>query len=103
MPVRHARSETRGRPPCGRRGEIGKNGTTRSHDGSRSNAAAMPVHATSPTRIKFWRFCYTLCGPFDTPAASILKNNLIDLCFLRLLCGKKSPFPPSPPFAHPRT
>ena len=24
MPLRHARSETRGRPPCGRRGRIGK-------------------------------------------------------------------------------
>lgn len=26
MPVRHARSETRGRPPCGRRGGIGNSG-----------------------------------------------------------------------------
>jgi hypothetical protein len=30
MPVRHARSETRDRPPCARRGGIGKNGSTRS-------------------------------------------------------------------------
>jgi hypothetical protein len=29
MPVRHARSETRGRPPCGRRGGIGNSGSTR--------------------------------------------------------------------------
>ena len=29
-PVRHARSETRGRPPFGRRGGVGKNGSTRS-------------------------------------------------------------------------
>ena len=29
MPVRHARSETRGRPPLGRRGGVGKNGSTR--------------------------------------------------------------------------
>ena len=41
MPVRHARSETRGRPPCGRRGGIGKNGSTRSHNGSGSNVAAI--------------------------------------------------------------
>jgi hypothetical protein len=50
-PVRHARSETRGRPPCGRRAGIGKNGSTRSHKGSGSSAAAMPVHATSPTTM----------------------------------------------------
>ncbi len=31
MPVRHARSDTRGRPPCGLLGRIGKNGSTRSH------------------------------------------------------------------------
>jgi hypothetical protein len=60
MPVRHARSETRGRPPCGCRGGIGKRGSTRSHNASGSSAAAMPVHATSPTGIKFRRFCYTL-------------------------------------------
>ena len=41
MPVRHARSETRGRPPCGRRGRIGKRGSTRSHNRSGSNAAAI--------------------------------------------------------------
>jgi hypothetical protein len=41
MPVRHARSETRGRPPRGRRGRIGKKGSTRSHNGSESNAAAI--------------------------------------------------------------
>ena len=60
MPVRHARSETRGRPPFGRRGGVGKNGPTRSHNGSGSSAAAIPVHATSPTRIRYCRFCYTL-------------------------------------------
>jgi len=48
MPVRHARSETRGRPPFCRRGRIGKNGSTRSHNASGSNAAAMPVNTTSP-------------------------------------------------------
>ena len=60
MPMRHARSETRGRPPFGRRGGVGKNGSTRSHNGSGSSAAAIPVHATSPTRIAFRRFCYAL-------------------------------------------
>jgi hypothetical protein len=48
MPVRHARSETRGRQPSGRRGGIGKNDSTRTHNGSGSGAAAIPVHATSP-------------------------------------------------------
>jgi hypothetical protein len=48
MPVRQARSETRGRPPCGRRGGIGKNGSTISHNRSGSSAAAITVHATSP-------------------------------------------------------
>jgi hypothetical protein len=69
MPVRHARSEMRGRPPFGRRGAVGKNGSTRSHNGSGSSAAAIPVHATSPARIRFRRFCYLLlvglCEPFD--------------------------------------
>lgn len=41
MPVRHARSETRGRPPCGRRARIGKKGSTRFHNRSGSNAAAI--------------------------------------------------------------
>jgi hypothetical protein len=55
MPVRHERSETRGRPPLGRRAEMGKNGSTRSHNASGSSAAAIPVHATSPPRIRFRR------------------------------------------------
>ncbi len=62
MPVRHARSEMRGRPPLGRRGVVGKNGSTRSHNGSGSSAAAIPVHATSPARIRFRMFCYVLLG-----------------------------------------
>jgi hypothetical protein len=41
VPVRHARSETRGRPPCGRRARIGKKGSTRFHNRSGSNAAAV--------------------------------------------------------------
>jgi hypothetical protein len=49
---------TRGAPT--RPGKVGKNGSTRSHNGSGSSAAAIPVHATSPTRIRFRRFCYTL-------------------------------------------
>jgi hypothetical protein len=56
MAMRHARSETRGRPPCGPREGIGANGSTRSHNGSGSSAAAMLVHVTSPTTIKFLRF-----------------------------------------------
>jgi hypothetical protein len=41
MPVRHARSETRGRPPFGR-GRICKNGWTRSHNASGSSVAPIP-------------------------------------------------------------
>jgi hypothetical protein len=41
MPVKHARSDTRGRPPCGRCGRIGKNGSTRSHNGSGISGAAI--------------------------------------------------------------
>jgi hypothetical protein len=65
MPVRQARSEIRGRPPFGRRGAVGKNGSTRSHNGSGSSAAAIPVHATSPARIRFRRFCYLLLRKGD--------------------------------------
>ena len=46
MPVRHARSETRGLPPFGRGGGTGKKGSIRSHNGSGSSAAAIPVHVT---------------------------------------------------------
>jgi hypothetical protein len=73
MPVRQARSETRGRPPFGRWGGIGKNGSTRSHNGSGNSATAIPVHATSPTRFKFRRFCYRLLSvshTFENLAAS---------------------------------
>jgi hypothetical protein len=55
-----ARCETRGRPCFGRRGGIGKNGSTRFHNGSESSAAAIPLHTTSPKRIRFRKFCYTL-------------------------------------------
>jgi hypothetical protein len=41
MPVRHARSETRGRPPFSRRGESGTNGSTRSHKVSGSSVAVI--------------------------------------------------------------
>ena len=37
----------------------GQERSTRSHNGSESSAAAIPVHATSPTRIRYCRFCYT--------------------------------------------
>ncbi len=42
----------------------GKSGSTRSHNASGSSATAIRVHATSPTRIRFRRFCYALLG-FD--------------------------------------
>ena len=71
MPERHARSETRGLPPFGRRGGIGKNGSTRSHNGSGSSAAAIPLHNTSPKRIRFRQFCYTLFRTIKgSPASS---------------------------------
>jgi hypothetical protein len=60
MPVRHARSETPGRPPFGRRGGIGKNSSTRSHNGSGSSTVAIPAHAISPKRSGFQMFYYTL-------------------------------------------
>lgn len=60
MPVRHARSETRGRPPFVRRGGVGRNGSTRSHNGFGSSAAAIRLHATSPTKVRLRRFCYAL-------------------------------------------
>jgi hypothetical protein len=72
MPVRQARSGTRGRPPFGRHGGVGRNGSTRSHSGSGSSAVAIPVHATSPTWIRFRRFCYALLahGDFMLPRNS---------------------------------
>ena len=60
IPVRHARSGTRGRPPFGRWGGAGKNGSTRSHNGTGSSAAAIRVHVSSPTRFSVRRFCYAL-------------------------------------------
>ena len=56
IPVRHARSETRGRSPFGRRCGAGKNGSTRSHNGTGSSTAAIGVHVTWPTRFSFRRF-----------------------------------------------
>lgn len=41
MPLRHARSGMRGRPPFGRGGELGRNSSTRSHNASGSSAAAI--------------------------------------------------------------
>jgi hypothetical protein len=60
MPVRHARSGRRGRPPFSRAGELGRSGSIRSHNASGSSAAVIPAHATSPKGIRFRRFCYTL-------------------------------------------
>jgi hypothetical protein len=66
MPVRHARSETRGRPPLGRRGGIGKNGSTRSHNGSESSVTAIAIENIAQHRVDIpiaaaaARFCYAL-------------------------------------------
>jgi hypothetical protein len=66
MPVGHARSEMRGRPPLGRRAGIGKNGSTRSHNGSESSATAIAVQSTvrlmvdAPFGVAAARFCYVL-------------------------------------------
>ena len=60
MPVRHARSETRGRPPFGRRGGIGKNGWIRSHNASGSSVAAIPCSRYLAAEVTLRRFCYTL-------------------------------------------
>jgi hypothetical protein len=51
MPVRHARSDTRGRPPFGRGGELGRSGSTRSHNASGSSAAARPAHVTAHRQV----------------------------------------------------
>ena len=83
MPMRHARSETRGRPPFGRFGGVGKNGSTRSHNGSGSSAAAIPIHATSPTRIRFRRFCFALLEEPVGPEA-------LDLDLLMTSCSALS-------------
>src|SRR4030095_11751648 len=48
----HRADGTTVRPPFGRRGGVSKNDSTRSHYGSGSSVAAIPVHATSPTRIR---------------------------------------------------
>jgi hypothetical protein len=53
MPVRHARSEMRGRPPFGRRDGIGKNGSTRFHNTSGSSVAAISRSRYLATRICF--------------------------------------------------
>ena len=57
MPVSHARSETRGRPPFGRRGGIGKSGSTRSHNASGSSAAAMSRSRYLADEVRLRRFC----------------------------------------------
>jgi len=64
MPVTHARSGTRGLPPFGRRGEMGRNGSTRSHNVSGSSVAAIAVHITAPQEndflivVRTGRYCY---------------------------------------------
>ena len=66
MPVKHARSGTSGLPPFGRRGGIGKKGSTRSHSASGSSGAAIAVQTTAwhlvdaPMCGADARFCYAL-------------------------------------------
>jgi hypothetical protein len=43
----------RGRPPLGRRGGIGKNGSTRSHNGSEGGATAMAVQSTARHLVEY--------------------------------------------------
>jgi hypothetical protein len=70
--LRKCRSRnTRGRPPFGRRGGIGKSGSTRSHNASGSSATDIRVHATSPTRIRLRRFCYTLLGSIEDTSRTV--------------------------------
>jgi hypothetical protein len=57
MPVRHTRSETRDR-----RGGIGKNGSTRSHNGPGSSAAAITRSRYLTQGIRSQKFCCTLLG-----------------------------------------
>jgi len=55
MPAKHARSGTRGLPPFGRGGGIGKKGSTRSQSASESSGAAIAVQVTAPKRINLTR------------------------------------------------
>ena len=48
IPVKHARSGTRGRPPFGLGGSGGKSGSIRSHNASGNSGLAMPSSLTSP-------------------------------------------------------
>jgi hypothetical protein len=72
IPVRQARSGTRGRPPIGRDGALGRNGSTRSHNESGSKVTAMTVHVTAPSFVEpvttsaQVRFCYALLGSVPT-------------------------------------
>ena len=64
MPVRQARSGTRGRPPFGRGGGAGKSGSSRSHNASGSSTADMTADLTARQReasmTSAGRFCYSL-------------------------------------------
>jgi len=77
IPVRHAGSGTRGRPPFGRGGELGRSGSTRSHSASGISGTAIP--STLPpidrlmrlSRARQLRFCYALlASPLLTPRTS---------------------------------
>lgn len=64
MPVRQARSCTRGRPPCGLGSEGGRSGSIKSHNASGTSVAAMKSSAIMRIlmRLRFTRkgFCYRL-------------------------------------------
>jgi hypothetical protein len=67
IPVRRARSGTRGRPPFGRGG-----GTIRFHNASGSSTAAITADVTAAEgrRLSFTQFCYTLLVPAGVSLAA---------------------------------
>jgi hypothetical protein len=102
MPVRHARSETRGRPPFGRRGGVGKNGSTRSHNGSAAHSARQsePRGTGNVRRRRLSRcaacrrcgccFCeYTNPGVDRSPGEAAEPSR--DFCTAACIPGRRSP------------
>jgi hypothetical protein len=64
IPVRRARSETRGRPPFGRGGRAGRSGAMSPHNGSGNDTAAIHCGryraALNRSKLSSRRFCYAL-------------------------------------------
>ena len=81
MPVRHARSGTRGLAPFGRGGGNVRKRSTRSHNASESSTAAMAVYVTV---VELWtyllwlgwgkEFCYTLVEGFYLRVLCVLRG-----------------------------